>query len=943
MSRRWLDLHGVTARQLACVPASLIRTLLVVSALVASPSLAVTPPGFEETTVISGLVAPTALRFAPDGRVFIAEKRGTIKVYDSLLDGTSDTLADLSAIVRGQGDHGLLGLAIDPGFPIRPYVYILYTVDKPPFWLGFDPSFQWNDVCPTPPGKLVDGCVVYGRLARLTWGLDGDGKNVQVAPEQILIDSQWCAQGPSHTVGDLRFGADGALYVSAGDGAFFTSTPDYGQRGGTLPDTTSPLVPRNPCDDPPAGVGGSMTAPSAEGGSLRSQDIRTSGDPVSYDGTILRVDPDTGAALADNPLVGVGAPDDDAIIAYGLRNPYRMAFRPGTNELWVADVGRAAWEELNRIPSTTDAIVENFGWPCYEGASPHGIFDAENLTVCESLYAEPGAETPPFYAYAHVPPSPDGCSLSTVGPTTGAGAAVSAIGFYETGSYPAQYDGALFFGDYVRKCVWVLFPGVDGQPDPASLMTFVSASGAPADLQTGPDGDLFYVSGYDFTVRRIQYTGVNTSPTAVIAANPPSGVAPLTVQFDGAGSSDPDPGDSITGWEWDLDGDGEFDDSTSAAPSFVYPIPATVTVRLRVTDGHGATGTSELVVDVSNSPPAPSIAEPTPLLQWAVGETVTFSGEAIDLQDGVLPPSALRWELRFHHCSSPGDCTVQVVQEFAGVSGGSFSAPDHDYPTHLDLLLEATDSLGATSSVVVEIFPRTVLLRLESDPAGLQLVFGEETATAPFEREVIVGSLSSISAVTPQNVGEVVHHFFSWSDGGALVHEVTAPEQPTTYSALFVPDVDGDGVGFPPDNCPIVANPGQDDTDTDAIGDACDNQCAGLATATTLAAVTPHEAMSNQKVTLTGTGFGPSSLVLFNETAGTVGYRDGDGYLTVTVPEFPPGTVVNVQVVNPEGCRSLEPVTLEVVAGQTACGLLGPEVLVLASLTRLRRRRRQDR
>ena len=84
-----------------------------------------------------------------------------------------------------------------------------------------------------------------------------------VGTEQVLIED-WCQQYPSHSVGSLDFGPDGALYVSGGDGASFNFV-DYGQDG-------SPL---NPCGDPPGGIGGALTPPSAEGGALRSQDLRT--------------------------------------------------------------------------------------------------------------------------------------------------------------------------------------------------------------------------------------------------------------------------------------------------------------------------------------------------------------------------------------------------------------------------------------------------------------------------------------------------------------------------------------------------------------------------------------------------------------------------------------------------------------------------------------------
>ena len=116
----------------------------------------------------------------------------------------------------------------------------------------------------------------------------------------------------------MEFGRDGALYASAGDGASFNFV-DYGQDG-------SPL---NPCGDPPGGVGATLTPPTAEGGALRSQDLRTSGDPVTLDGTVIRVDPATGAALPATRNRGHNP--TTRIIAYGLRNPFRLTTRPGTD------------------------------------------------------------------------------------------------------------------------------------------------------------------------------------------------------------------------------------------------------------------------------------------------------------------------------------------------------------------------------------------------------------------------------------------------------------------------------------------------------------------------------------------------------------------------------------------------------------------------------------
>ncbi|KKU62388.1 MAG: hypothetical protein UX86_C0049G0001, partial [Candidatus Amesbacteria bacterium GW2011_GWC1_47_15] len=342
--------------------------------------------GFEEQLVFSGLNQPSSVRFSPDGRVFVAEKRGVIKVFDSLSDTTPTTFADLRTNVYNFWDRGLLGMALDPGFPDKPYIYILYAYDAAiggtaPRWGTANTD---SDPCPTPPGPTDDGCIASGRLSRLQ-----AAGNVMTGSEQVLIED-WCQQYPSHSIGSIVFGPDGALYVSGGDGASF-GFADWGQDGN----------PVNPCGDPPGAPGTALTPPTAEGGALRSQDLRTSGDPVSLDGAILRVNPDTGAALPNNPLIA--NPDDNAkrIIAYGLRNPFRTTIRPGTNEVWLGDVGWGEWEEINKIDNPTDATVENFGWPCYEGRNRQGGYDAANLNICEALYGSANTHTEPFYTYHH--------------------------------------------------------------------------------------------------------------------------------------------------------------------------------------------------------------------------------------------------------------------------------------------------------------------------------------------------------------------------------------------------------------------------------------------------------------------------------------------------------------------------------------------------------------
>jgi glucose/arabinose dehydrogenase len=724
------------------------------------------PSGFRESVVFSGLTEPTNVEFAKDGRVFVAEKSGLIKVFDDLSDSTPTTFADLRTKVHNFWDRGLLGLVLDPNFPASPYVYVLYTHDAPiggtaPRW---GQPGATSDGCPTPPGATADGCVVSGRLSSLQ---ADHTTNTMVGTEKVLIEN-WCQQFGTHSVGSLGFGSDGALYVSGGEGAHPGIT-DYGQRGDPL----------NPCGDPPGGVGASLTPPTAQGGALRSQDLRTSADPVTLDGAIQRVDPATGDALPTNPLYSSARHNARRTIAYGLRNPFRFTMRPGTSEVWLGDVGWTKWEEINRIPNPTDSVVENFGWPCYEGKGRQAGYDGANLNICENLYGQANAVKNPYYTYAHT-------AKVVSGETCGTGdSSMTGLAFYKTGPYPNSYDGALFFADYSRNCIWVMKKGTNGLPDPAKLSTFVADAAAPVDLQIGPNGDLFYVDLTGGTIRRIQYAAANQPPVARATANPTNGPTPLTVNFDATGSSDPE-GDPLS-YAWDLNGDGAYGDSTAVKPSNTYTAAEVYQVGLKVTDGQGASDTLDqpLTISAGNTPPAAAIGSPLSTTTWKVGDTINFSGSATDQQDGALGASKLTWSLIMHHCSSANSCHEHRVQDFAGVASGSFVAPDHEYPSYLALLLTATDSGGLRDTESVRLDPKVVELSFRTDPRGLQLTVGSASATTPFSRTVIVGSKNSISAPSPQTLGGTTYGFASWSDGGPQSHDIVAPNAASTYTATY--------------------------------------------------------------------------------------------------------------------------------------------------------------
>jgi len=765
-------------------------------------------PGFQDVVMPqTGLVEPMAIQFASDGRIFVAERSGRIFYYDNLADTTPTLFIDMRTNVHTFWDRGMMGMVLHPAFPATPYVYVLYSFDAvlptypPPRW---GTAGAVNDGCPDPTGN---GCVITGRLSRFNFNNFNPNPGTPLGPQnETVLVTDWWQQFPSHSVGSLAFGADGALYASGGDGASFNYV-DYGP-------------PSSPSGTPSSGD------PTNEGGALRSQDLRTSGDPVGLDGTIIRIDPDTGAALPDNPLFSNSDANARRIVAYGLRNPFRFTIKPGTNEVWIGDVGWTDWEEIVRIPDPVNQLVANFGWPCYEGNGVQGGYDGANRAICENLYAQSPAVSglqSPYFTYAH-------SALVVPGEACPTGSSsISGTAFYPEagGSYASKYNGALFFADYSRDCIWAMLVGPGGQVDPTNIETIkTNPTGSnregPVQLVTGPNGDIYYAGFDDGRIHRITYNTGNQAPTADVQANPTSGSSPLTVTFSAAGSSDPE-GQSLT-YTWDLDGDGAFDDGTGVTRQTTYTsaTPLAITVRVRATDPQGLSDVASVVISVNNTPPLPVITMPATDFHWKVGDPIDFQGGATDPEQGALPASSLLWSVIMHHC--PSNCHSHNVTDFVGVSSGSFLGPDHEYPSYIELRLTATDSGGLQASTSVNVNPQTVELTFESTPPGLSLAVNAVSSPTPFARTVIAGSTNTISALSPQVSGSFVYQFASWSDGGTQSHNIIAPVNPSTYGAIY------NQTPIPPG---LVAGYGMNEGSGGLVGDMSGNSLNGTNTGAT--------------------------------------------------------------------------------------------------------------
>ncbi len=378
----------------------------------AAPALTLTS-GFASSSVATGLVEPTAARFAPDGRLFILEKAGCVRLWKPATGLVATPVLTLPSCE--QSEMGLLGLAFDPAFATNGRLYLYHT--QPP---GGD-----TGRCNTPAGR-------ENRIVRVTvTGDTADASTLQVLFRGIHTD------GGNHDGGNLEIGPDGFLYAGVGD----SGVGDHGSPGAS-------------------------TNPYAQ-------------DRTVPNGKILRLTLD-GAGAPGNPFAGQGGASD-AVFAYGLRNPWRFTFQPGTKLLWVADVGQITWEEIDVVHAG-----DNLGWPQCEAREPH--------PPC------PGSTVPPVHQYNH----------------DGRGASITGGVFYDGSQFPSAFRGSYFFADYIIDVIWRAVPtaandGFDGPPQ-----VFGRNAGAPVDFTVGPDGALYYVAFAEGEVRKITHveSGAARDPCA---------------------------------------------------------------------------------------------------------------------------------------------------------------------------------------------------------------------------------------------------------------------------------------------------------------------------------------------------------------------------------------------------------------------------------------------
>lgn len=332
------------------------------------------PRAFTWQTVASGLERPTDLAGAGDGRLFVLEQPGRVRL---IIDGSvqADPFLDITDRVGSQGnEQGLLGIALHPRFTENGFFYLDYTNRA--------------------------GTTVVSRFQTLA-----DGTRADPASEKILLTIE--QPYANHNGGSLAFGPDGMLYIGTGDGGSAGDPQGNGQKLTTLL------------------------------------------------GKLLRIDVDGGdpyAIPADNPFAD-GQRGRGEIWAYGLRNPWRFSFDWLTGDLWIADVGQNAWEEINFQPAGAPGGV-NYGWNFREGAHPYRGEPPAGVSL-----------TDPVAEYPH----PEGCSV------TG--------GFVYRGEKLPEFYGIYLYGDYCNGRIWGLLRQPDGSWQSQLLFetgTYLSSFGEDA-------------------------------------------------------------------------------------------------------------------------------------------------------------------------------------------------------------------------------------------------------------------------------------------------------------------------------------------------------------------------------------------------------------------------------------------------------------------------------
>jgi len=605
---------------------SLFTVLMLAAATVlavpAVPAAAAPPPtsGFEKVRLDGGLSMgePIELAVLPDGKVLYINRGtsaggGQVRLYNPT---TRATTVALTLSLDARFEDGLIGITLHPQFATNRWVYLFYS-----------PA----------------GTPLVNRISRFTFN-PATG-TIAASSEDMLIEWPTERRLCCHSAGSMTWDTAGNLYFAVGD-----NTNSGGDAAGMAP------IDERPNRD------------------AQYDAQRTAGNTNDLRGKINRIKPDGSGGYtipAGNLFAPGTANTRPEVYVMGVRNPYRVWFDKRSATLYwgevgpdagatIANRGPAAYDEFNR--ATT---AGNYGWPYCGGPNvayndwdfaanaPRGWFPCGGT-------AGPVNNSPRNTGLQQLPPTKPATVWEQHGGSKewpqldqpgGCGSpAHTEVYHYDPNlvsdvKWPAYYDNKWIISEYCRNWIKeVQFTNGNpstGTPTVIEPVLNGMAFAHPIDFEFGPDGSMYlleygngYFSGHATAgLYKINYVAGGRSPVAVAAADPDSGLSPLTVRFSSAGSSDAD-GDPLS-YAWDFDDNGSVD-STAANPTHTYSSAGDKRARLTVADGTGGSGTAVVSVVVGNTRPVVQLngIPQGGLYSWS--ENLTTTGTATDAQDGTI-------------------------------------------------------------------------------------------------------------------------------------------------------------------------------------------------------------------------------------------------------------------------------------------------------------------
>ncbi|WP_411728500.1 PQQ-dependent sugar dehydrogenase [Methyloglobulus sp.] len=344
---------------------------------------------------------PVEIAHAGDERLFVVEQPGLIRIIDDNGNLLGAPFLDIQSRVDDSGSEmGLLGLAFHPDYAANSYFYVYYT-------------------------RNTGASLIRTRIARFE--VSSDPNVADANSEQVIMEFE--QPFAIHNGGALHFGPDGYLYIASGDGGGSGDPQNHAQNNHVLLGKMIRIDVNGPAganDGPDCDISGNRN---------------------------YRIPPSN---TFDDGTGGLGC---DEIYASGLRNPWRFSFDRQTGDLWIADVGQSAYEEIDFILSGAVGGL-NFGWRCFEGNQTF------NSSGCSGNY---------FFPVHEYPHTNGNCSV------TG--------GYVYRGSVYPALTGHYFYTDFCNPAIQTL----SGSPSNPVVSQVLPSGGISTPSSFGEDffGELY--------------------------------------------------------------------------------------------------------------------------------------------------------------------------------------------------------------------------------------------------------------------------------------------------------------------------------------------------------------------------------------------------------------------------------------------------------------------